>query len=150
MSGNIRLGNVIELGTQMSHYKQIEYPMWGLSGEKDFNGVHYSVGGAYLNQPFVMVEETHTHDFDQILVFANADLRRPKDFKAEIEITLGEDEKSLEKYLINYAVCIFIPAGTLHCPLVIKKVIEPIWYQDITLSPTHSVRPLPKASERKK
>ena len=139
--------NVIEIKTIMSHYKQVEYPNWAMSGENDFSGTCYSVGTSCLTQPFVMVEETHSHDFDQMLFFVNADLRKPKDFDAEIEITLGEEGK-LETYLIDYAACIYIPAGTLHGPLNIKKVNQPITFTDVTLSPTHSIRPLPKASEK--
>ena len=131
----------------MSLYKQVEYPNWAMSGENDFNGTRYSVGTSCLTQPFVMVEDTHAHDFDQILFFVNADLRKPKDFDAEIEITLGEEGK-LKKYLINYAACVYIPAGTLHGPLNIKKINQPITFTDVTLSPSHSVRPLPKASKR--
>ena len=140
--------NIIEVKGVMSPYKQVEYPNWAMSGENDFGGTNYSVGTSCLTQPFVMVEDTHSHDFDQILSFVNADRREPKDFHAEIEITIGESEEKLEKYLIDYAACVYIPAGTLHGPVNIKKVDQPIIFTDITLSPTHSVRPLPKASER--
>jgi hypothetical protein len=150
MAENIkRTQNILEIKTIKSLFKQIEYPNWAVSGEKDFNGTNYSVGTSYLTKPFVMVEETHSHDFDQILFFVNADLRKPKDFDAEVEMTL-EEEGKLEKHLINYAACVYIPAGTLHCPLYIKKVNKPITFVDVTLSPRHSIRPLPKTSEKGK
>ena len=150
MTHNIKhTKNVIEIKPVMSPYKQIEYPNWALSGEKDFDGTSYSVGTSYLTQPFVMIEDTHSHDFDQILFFVNADLRKPKDFHAEIEITMGEGGK-LKKHLINYASCVYIPAGTPHGPVNVIKVDHPITFTDVTLSPTHSVRPVPKASERGK
>jgi len=148
MTENIKhTNNIIEIKPVMSHFKQVEYPNWAMSGQDDFNGTNYSVGTSYLTKPFSMVEETHSHDFDQILFFVNADLRKPKDFHAEIEITLQEDEK-LEKHLIDYAACVHIPAGTLHGPLNIKKISQPIIFTDVTLYPTHSVRPLPEASKR--
>lgn len=148
MTSNIKhTKNVIEIKPVMSPYKQIEYPNWAMSGENDFDGTTYSVGTSCLTQPFLMVEETHAHDFDQMLFFVNADLRAPKDLDAEIEITIGEEGK-LEKHLIDYAACVHIPAGTLHGPVNIKKVNRPIIFTDVTLSPTHSVRPLPEASKR--
>jgi hypothetical protein len=148
MAENIKHGKyILELGTGLSKYKQIEYEGWHVSGGKDLNGTKYCGGAVLLTQPFMMVEHTHSHDFDQFIYFLGGDLRNIKDFDAEIEMTLGEGDK-LVKYSINYAVCIFIPAGTLHCPLNIKRVGKPITYMDIVLNPVGSMRPLPKASER--
>ena len=148
MAENIKhTNNIIEIKPKTSPFKQIEYPNWALSGEKDFAGASYSVGTSYLTQPFLMVEDTHSHDFDQILFFVNADLRKPKDFHAEIEITLEEDGE-LGKHIIDYAACVYIPAGTQHGPVAIRKVDQPITFTDVTLSPAHSDRPIPKASER--
>ena len=148
MTANIKhTGNIIEIKTSRSPYKQIEYPNWAMEGDGDFGGVNYSVGTSCLSQPFLMVAETHAHDFDQIISFTNADQRYPKELDADIEFTMGEEGK-LETYLIDYAACIYIPAGILHGPLNIKRVGKPIIFRDVTLYPWHSVRPLPKASER--
>ena len=148
MAENIRRSkNILELGTALSKYKQIEYESWGVGGEKDLNGTKYCGGATLLTKPFVMVEETHTHDFDQFIYFVGGDPRDITDFDAEIEMTLGEDDK-LVKHSIDFPVCIFIPAGMPHCPLNVKRVSKPITYMDIVLNPMGSVRPLPTASER--
>ena len=148
MPENIRRSkHILELGTALSKYKQIEYESWGVGGEKDLNGTKYCGGATLLTQPFVMVEETHTHDFNQFIYLIGGDPRDITDFDAEIEMTLGEGDK-LVKHSIDFPVCIFIPAGMPHCPLNIKRVGKPITYMDIVLNPMGSVRPLPKASER--
>jgi len=148
MPENIRRSKyILELGTALSKYKQIEYESWGVAGGTDLYGAKYGGGATLLTKPFVMVEETHTHDFDQFIYFIGGDPKNITDFDAEIEMTLGEGDK-LVKHSIYYPVCIFIPAGTPHCPLNIKRVGKPITYMDIVLNATGSVRPLPKASER--
>jgi hypothetical protein len=149
MENKKHTNNIIEIKPRVSPCKQIEYPNWALSGEKDFAGTNYSVSTSLLTQPFVMVEDTHSHNYDQILFFVNADLRKPKDFEAEVEITLEEGGK-LEKHLINYAACVYIPAGTLHGPVNIPRINKPITCTDVILSSTHSVKPMPKISEIKK
>ena len=148
MPENIRRSkHILELGTALSKYKQIEYESWGVDGGTDLDGTKYCGGATLLTKPFVMVEETHTHDFDQFIYFIGGDPKNITDFDAEIEMTIGEGDK-LVKHSINHPVCIFIPAGTPHCPLNIKKVGKPITYMDIVLNARGSVRPVPQASER--
>jgi len=91
----------------------------------------------------MMVEETHAHGFDQILFFLGGDPRNIKDFDAEVEMTVGG-----KKEIITYAACVYIPKGTLHCPLNIKTVNKPITFIDVTLAPIHSMRPMPKTSKK--
>jgi mannose-6-phosphate isomerase-like protein (cupin superfamily) len=140
----IRHGNyIMEITTGMSGYKQIEYPNWGVAGGRDLSGANFSVGTSYLTKPFVMVEETHSHDFDQILFFLGGDPKNVKDFDGEVEMTLGD-----KKEIITYASCVYIPKGLMHCPLNIKKVNKPITFIDVTLAPIHSMRPMPKTSKK--
>jgi len=92
-----------------------------------------------------MVAEAHTHDFDQIIFFLGGDPSNVTEFGAEVEMSLGEP---LEKHIINYTSCVYIPAGLMHCPLNIVTVNKPIMFIDITLSPGASIRPLPPTSRR--
>lgn len=145
MSENIiRADHVIELGTIQSMYKQITAPQVAALGGRDMNGTNFSMGYSFLTEPFLMVEEAHTHDFDQILWFLGGDPGNVGDFGAEVEMHLGDNQ---EKHIITYSACVHIPAGLMHCPLNIKKVSKPIMFLDITLSPGASVRPVPKASQ---
>ena len=54
-------------------------------GEKDFSLLWNCV-----TEPFLMVEEAHSHDFDQFLHFYGGDSRNIADFDAEVELSLGE------------------------------------------------------------
>lgn len=146
MAENKKHGEFItELGMVTSLYKQITAPQIVAKGGDDLNGADFSLGMSFLTEPFVMVEQAHTHDFDQILFMLGGDASNVGDFGAVVEISLGEP---LEKYTIDYASCVYIPAGLMHCPLEIVSVTRPIIFIDITLSPGISVRPLPDASKR--
>ena len=146
MAENIKHGDYItELGAVTSMYKQINADQVAAIGGRDLNGADFSLGWSYLTEPFVMVAESHTHDFDQIIFLQGGDPANVTDFGAEVEMSLGEP---LEKHLIDYPSCIYIPAGLMHCPLNIKTVNKPIMFIDITLSPGISIRPLPERSKR--
>ena len=146
MSENIKHGDYItELGMVTSLYKQIAAPQIAAIGGKDLNGADFSLGWSYLTEPFLMVAESHTHDFDQMLFLLGGNPASVGEFDAEIEMSLGDP---LEKHLIDYTSCIYIPAGLLHCPLNVKTVNKPIMFIDITLSPGVSIRPVPPASQR--
>lgn len=148
MAENIKHGEYItELGAITSMYKQINAAQVAAIGDRDLNGTHFSLGWSYLTEPFLMVEEAHTHDFDQILFFLGGNPAEVTDFRAEVEMSLGEP---LEKHVINYTSCVYIPAGLMHCPLNIITVNKPIVFIDVTLSPGASIRPLPPTSRRDK
>lgn len=146
MAENAKHGAYItELCNVTSMYKQITSPQILSTGGNDFNGAAFSLGLSYLTEPFVMVEEAHTHDFDQVVYFLGGDPSNIGDFGAVVEMSVGDP---LEKHTITYTSCVYIPAGVLHCPLNIKSVTKPIIFIDITLSPGASIRPLPDSSRR--
>lgn len=146
MAENKKHGQYItELGAITSKYKQINADQIAAIGGVDLNGANFSLGWSYLTEPFLMVAETHTHDFDQIIFMLGGDPSNVTSFGAEVEMSLGDPQ---EKYIINYPACIYIPAGTLHCPLNFATVTRPIMFIDITLSPGASIRPLPPTSRR--
>jgi len=148
MAENKKHGEYItELKTITSIYQQITAPQVAVGGERDLGGANFSLGWSYLTEPFLMVGDAHTHDFDQIIFFLGGDDNNVGEFGAEVEMHLGEDQ---EKHVINYTSCVYIPAGLMHCPLNIKKVTKPIVFIDITLSPGFSIRPIPPESQRDK
>ncbi|MGD9118836.1 MAG: hypothetical protein PVJ08_08955 [Dehalococcoidia bacterium] len=142
--GHIKHGkHILELKTRMSKYPQIEYPLSIIKGDPDLDGANFSIGRAYITKPLIMGGDAHSHDFDQILFFLGGDPKNTTDFDAEVEIFLGD------KYeLVNYASCVHITAGTIHCPLVVKKVNKPFIFLDITLAPSESDRPLSKLAQQ--
>jgi hypothetical protein len=141
--GHIKHGKYIqELKTRMSKYQQIEYPLFIVKGDPDLNGTHFSMGRAYVTKPLIMGGDAHSHDFDQILFFLGSDPRNTTDFDAEIEIFLEDKYEE-----IDCACFVHVPAGIMHCPLIVKKVNKPFVFIDVTLDPSESDRPLSKLSK---
>ena len=141
---NIKHGKyVVELKPGHSIFKQVTAAQVGAFGTKDLNGANFSLGWSYLTQPFLMVAESHKHDFDQYIFFMGGDPNKVDEFDAEIEFSVGGKDN-----LITYAACVHIPAGTMHGPLNVKKVNKPCMFIDIVMSTGPSVRPVPPGEAR--
>lgn len=63
----------------------------------------------------------HVHDFDEVLAFFGTNPEDPKDLCGEIEMWIED-----EKHILTRSCTVFIPRGTKHCPLVIRRVDRPI------------------------
>lgn len=137
---------ITELKTGYSLYKQVTAPQIGVFGAKDLGGYNFSLGFSYLTEPFLMVQEAHKHDdFDQLILFFGGDPNNIGEFGGEVEMGFGDPP---QLSIVTYPACVFIPKGTMHGPLNIKKVTKPIMFLDITFSPGPSIRPLPDTSRR--
>ncbi len=98
-------------------------------GEKN-----YSVLWHCITEPFLMVRDPHSHDFDQFLHFFNADSMHVGEFHAELEFTLGAE---LEKHIITEPTVIHIPAGVLHGPLEFTRVDKPVIFMNVAFTPQY-------------
>ena len=141
---NVKHGEyIVELKPGYSIYKQVTAPQAGAFGARDLNGADFSLGWSFLTEPFVMVAEAHSHDFDQVIFFMGADPNNVVDFDGEVEMGLDG-----VNYTVKYPASVYVPKGLMHGPLNIKRVTKPIMFIDITLSPGPSIRPVPQASRR--
>ena len=138
---------VTELKEGYSVFKQVVAPQLGVSGGGDLGGANFSLGWSYLTEPFLMVGDAHKHDFDQVIFFMGGDPNKVGSFDAEVEFSVGDKG---EKHIITYPACVFIPKGTMHGPLNVKRVTKPLMFIDITLSPGYSIRPMPAGAEARK
>jgi hypothetical protein len=142
---NVKHGkHIVELKPGYSVFKQVGAPQVGAFGAKDLNGANFSLGWSFLTEPFLMVGDSHQHDFDQVIFFLGSDPNNVVDFDAEIEFTLEGELNS-----ITYPACVYIPKGMMHGPLNIKRVTKPLIFIDITLSIGPSIRPIPPGVERR-
>jgi hypothetical protein len=66
----------------------------------------------------------HTHPFDEMFLFLGTDPCDTLDLGGEAEFWLGEGDGA-EKFTINKATGVFVPAGLAHNPLYFKKVKNP-------------------------
>lgn len=108
-------------------------------GEELPGGVALSIIGGYQTEPYLMVEDSMVHDFDQCLLLMGADPNDLSDFDAEVELCLGEER---EKHIISSATVVHIPAGLVHCPLNFVKVNKPVLFLDISIVGKYSKKTL--------
>jgi hypothetical protein len=124
-----------------SMFKEIIHPQILMIGEKNFEGAPFSMGWSYVTKPFLMVDEAHSHSYNQFIGFVGGNLKNMKDFDAEIEIGMGEEG---EQVLITTTAFLYVPAGLIHGPYNIKRVTKPFLFVDIVLGPKPDFRRKPE------
>lgn len=87
-----------------------------------------------VEEPCVMEDYPHTHDFDMYLHFMSYDPENMEELDAEIEIGLGPEQ---EIHTITSPCSVFIPKGMIHCPLVFKRVGKPIFFVHTSIAPKY-------------
>jgi hypothetical protein len=110
-----------------------------LGEPKDWAGIQHRIKWHYITQPVLMEEEPHSHDFDEFLCFLGSNPLDPKDFGAEIEVSMGEEG---EKQVINTRSVVCIPKGTVHSSVNFKKIDKPVLYCYIYMSPEYKKKPV--------
>ena len=72
----------------------------------------------------------HAHnDYDEYVGFMGSNPADPHDLCGEVEFWLDD-----EKHILTKSCAVFIPKGTPHCPLVIKRVGKPIVFIDARIN----------------
>ena len=66
---------------------------------EDWAGIKHRMKWDYVSMP-VRMEEAHSHDFDEFLVFLGGNPRDPGDFDADIEISLGEEGEKPDEVVV--------------------------------------------------
>jgi hypothetical protein len=102
---------------------------------ESFGGGHLSIDSIYVTRPHLMITQPHKHEFPQYLSFFSANPNDAKDFDAEIEITLGEEQ---EKHIIKSPTAAYIPAGLLHGPLTFARINKPVLFLDVAVTGKYS------------
>jgi hypothetical protein len=110
-----------------------------LEGPEDWAGIQPRLSWRYITQPTLLKDTPHTHDFDEFLIFLGHDPAEPKDFGAEIEISLGLER---ETHIVNSNTAVCIPKGLVHCPLKFNKIDKPIVFAVAYLAPQYVSRPV--------
>ena len=79
----------------------------------------------YMRPPQVKSAEAtaHTHNSDELIGFFGRDPSDPYNLYAEIEFCLED-----EIHIINSRAMIFVPRGMKHCPLILRRVDQPIFH----------------------
>ena len=67
--------------------------------------------------------KTHSHEFDEAIAFVGTNPDDPYDLGGEVELWVNGEQNILDRSFVA-----FIPAGTMHCPLIIRKVNRPIFH----------------------
>jgi mannose-6-phosphate isomerase-like protein (cupin superfamily) len=67
----------------------------------------------------------HAHPFEEMYLFLSADPNNTDDLGGEVEFWMGEGNDG-DKFVLNKASCVVVPANTVHNPIVFRKVSKTI------------------------
>jgi len=98
---------------------------------ESFGEGNFSMDTIYILTPRVINDKNHKHDFAQYLCFFSANPNDLKDFDAEIELALGEEQ---EKQVIKSPTVAYIAAGLFHGPLAVTRLNKPILFIDVAMT----------------
>jgi len=68
-------------------------------------------------------EISHTHEWDEVWVFAGTDRKHPKELGAELDFYLGD-----EQYIVDKSCIVFIPGGLAHGPCGMRRIDRPLLF----------------------
>lgn len=71
----------------------------------------------------IILCESHTHDFNEVLGFFGFNYDNIQDLGAEIEITIDNEKNIVDR---SFAAC--IPAGVQHGPVIVRNIKRPIFH----------------------
>lgn len=112
-----------------SVFKEVPAPQFLIAGERHLGGYPFSMGFSLLTEPFLMVNKSHSHDYDQLIAFYGGDNNDIRKFGGVIEFGLGEEQ---EIQVITESTFIWIPKGLPHGPLNVKEINQPVAFIDVT------------------
>ncbi len=87
-----------------------------------FFGLEVNIQISDCHSPGNVIEglpDTHTHDFNQVILWMGTDLNDIGSLGAEIELTLGAEK---ERHVITTSSAVFIPRGLPHFPATVTRV----------------------------
>ena len=121
-------------------HTEVVAPILRVTTNEDFTGgADFMATFTCISQPFVMIKEAHSHDYDQVLFFIGGNIMDMGDFKGEAEVCLGEEE---EKHIINSTTVLYIPKDLVHGPLKFTRVDEPLLFVSAFLGKDYTRNPV--------
>jgi hypothetical protein len=109
-----------------------------LDSPRGWSGIGHRIDWKYITGPTVLVDGPHSHDFEEFLIIQGNNPADPRDFDAEIELTLGEEG---EKHIITGTTLVCLPKGLVHGPLKFIRVGKPIVFVVYCMAPDYERKP---------
>ncbi len=116
-------------------HPEVISPIANFDGNKDWGETNFGINWEWINQPFYMIKEPHSHDFEEYLCFMGGNILNMFDFQAEIELYMGEEK---ELHLITKPTIVYLPPNFVHCPMNFKRIDKPILFQKIYMAHSYT------------
>ena len=116
-----------------SNLPAVAGPQAYFRGARQIPGANMNMGWQLFTRPIFLEKAPHTHTADEYLIFLGGELPDLfSSFDAEIDFWIGEEQ---EKYVITRPTIIYIPKGMPHTPLDFRKIVRPVLFSALLLTP---------------
>jgi hypothetical protein len=82
---------------------------------------------------------THTHDFNQVLLWLGTDCADLSELGAEIELNLGKKEERA-RHVFTSSSAVYVPKGLSHFPATINRMDRRFIYMEISIAPEYKAK----------
>jgi hypothetical protein len=103
---------------------------------KQLDGLDINFTMSLYNKPGSWSVKTHSHPYDEVLVFFGHNTADMTDLGAEITVELGPEH---EKHTFNKSTAICLPKGFPHFPVICNSLARPYRLMQIGLAPQYLV-----------
>lgn len=113
----------------------------------------FSLSWVPITKAFEMAPKPHVHDWDEILMFIGGDATNMLNLGGEVELSLGEDENNLHKFVFTTSTIVHIVGGLWHCPLNFKKVNDPAYpiiFENLMFTTKYTLTKAKEEAEKEK
>ena len=118
-----------------SNLPAVAGPQAYFRGGRQIPGANMNMGWQLFIKPIFLEREPHTHETDEYLIFLGGELPDLfSSFEAEIDFWIG-GEGEMEQYLIDKPTIIYIPKDLPHTPLNFRKIVKPVLFSALLLTP---------------
>jgi hypothetical protein len=123
----------------------VKYRIICQGGKTGFGGFmeNYFLRWNCITRP-VSMEESHSHNYDEIFQFFGANAEDISDFDAVIELPLGPEK---EMHVITGPAIVYVPKGLLHAPLNFKVINKPVIFLNVANTSGYQKRGLAKRAK---
>jgi hypothetical protein len=119
-----------------SNLPAVAGPQAYFRGARQIPGANMNMGWQLFTRPVFLEKAPHTHGADEYLIFLGGELPDLfSSFDAEIDFWIGEEQ---EKYVITRPTIVYIPKGMPHTPLDFRKIVRPVLFSALLLTPRFS------------
>ncbi len=133
-----RTGAEVRLAKEENPFPQMKYDSVRLLSTPDFGNQNTSTYWQFICAPLVMYPDFKRNDRGRYLTLMGGDMRNTLILGGTVEIAIGSNIESLQRFTYDKAVAVYVPPGLLYSVTVVKitDAKYPILFNEFAFGPS--------------